>query len=229
MVGLITIGTDLATSEQAIDTAANADAVWATVGVHPHDASAGGQVVTDSDDWRRLEALFERPEVVAVGECGLDYHYDHSPRPEQREVFAAHIALANTLDLPLVIHTREAWDDTFRLLDVEGVPATTIFHCFTGGPAEADQCLAREAYLSFSGIVTFKNADDVRDAARRCPNDRLLVETDSPYLTPVPHRGQPNRPALVAVVGAAIADTIGRSVAEVAASTTANARRAFRL
>jgi TatD DNase family protein len=123
----------------------------------------------------------------------------------QQEVFAAQIALAHRHELPLVIHTREAWDDTFAILAAGGVPERTVFHCFTGGPVEAERALEVGAFLSFSGIVTFKTADDLRAAAERCPLERLLVETDSPYLAPVPHRGQPNRPAWVPVVGDAIA------------------------
>ena len=128
-----------------------------------------------------------------------------------------------------MIHTREAWDDTFDVLAAAGVPDRTIVHCFTGGPAEARRCLDLGASLSFSGVVTFKNAQEVRDAAALCPPDRLLVETDSPFLTPVPHRGAPNEPARVPLVGAAIAKVTGRETAEVAALTTANARRAFGL
>ena len=166
---------------------------------------------------------------VAVGECGLDYHYDHSPRGVQREAFAAQVALANRLALPLVIHTREAWDDTFDILDAEGVPARTIFHCFTGGPDEARRCLDLGGHLSFSGIVTFPSADDLRAAATLCPLDRLLVETDSPYLAPVPLRGRRNEPANVAVVGAAVAEARGTTTENVAAATLSNARVAFRL
>ena len=148
--------------------------------------------------------------MLAVGECGLDYHYDHSPRAVQRTAFAAQIHLAHERDLPLVIHTRDAWDDTFDdPATVEGVRERTIFHCFTGGPAEADRCLDLGAFLSFSGIVTFKSAAEVRDAARRCPADRLLIETDSPYLAPVPHRGRPNQPAYVRHVGEYVATLRG--------------------
>src|SRR5690606_25529102 len=168
-------------------------------------------------------------EAVAVGECGLDYHYDHSPRPTQREVFAAQIALAHERGLPLVIHSREAWVDTFDILDREGVPERTVFHCFTGGPAEAERALERGAHLSFSGIVTFKSADDLRAAAARCTLDRLLVETDSPYLTPEPHRGRPNRPALVPLVGAAVAVAKDLDVAEVAVASWRNAERFYAL
>ncbi len=164
-------------------------------------------------------ACSTEPGVVAVGECGLDYHYDHSPRDVQRVAFAAQVELARRHDLALVIHTREAWDDTFDVLEAVGVPERTVFHCFTGGPVEARRALGLGAWLSFSGIVTFKSADDVRAAAALCPLDRLLVETDSPYLAPVPHRGRPNRPALVTLVGAAIAEVKGVAVDAVAAAS----------
>ncbi|MGI8756007.1 MAG: TatD family hydrolase [Acidimicrobiales bacterium] len=217
---MVTVGCDVADSEAAIAVAAAHPGVVATAGVHPHEARHGVE---------GLEALLARPEVVAVGECGLDYHYEHSPRPAQREAFAAQIALAHTHDLALVIHTREAWDDTFDVLAAQGVPARTVFHCFTGGPVEVRRCLDLGAYVSISGIVTFKTADDVRGAVALCPPDRLTVETDAPYLTPVPHRGQRNRPALVPLVGAAVALVQGRPVPEVAASSWAAAAELYRL
>jgi len=206
----ITVGCDVADSRAAIEVALAHDGVWATAGVHPHEAEHG----IDG-----LEALLAEPGVVAVGECGLDYHYDHSPRAAQRDAFAAQIALAEAHGLALVIHSRSAWDDTFDVLAAEGVPARTVFHCFTGGPEEAKRCLDLGAHLSISGIVTFKTAQDVRDAVALCPPDRLLVETDTPYLAPVPHRGETNRPALVPLVGEAVAAVQGRSAAEVAASS----------
>jgi len=215
---MITIGTDRATSLAALEVAAAHDGVHATVGLHPHDAVNGTATVAD---------LLDRPGVVAVGEAGLDYHYDHSPRDVQRVVFAEQIALAHRHELPLVIHTREAWADTFDILDAEGVPARTIFHCFTGGPDEARQCLDRGAFLSFSGIVTFASATDVREAARTSPASRTLVETDSPYLAPVPNRGSPNRPAWVPLVGACIAELRGVPVEDVRAATVATAALAF--
>jgi TatD DNase family protein len=165
--------------------------------------------------------------VIAVGECGLDFHYDHSPRDTQRSVFVEQIQLAHTLELPLVIHTREAWAETFEILRAEGVPPQTIFHCFTGGAAEAEDCLRLGAFLSFSGIVTFKTATDVQDAARLCPLDRLLVETDSPYLAPLPHRGKPNQPANVALVGEFIAGLRGEDAEVIAAATVAATCLAF--
>ncbi|MDZ7732030.1 MAG: TatD family hydrolase [Acidimicrobiia bacterium] len=196
------------------------DGVWATAGVHPHEARHGVEASSE---------LLGRDEAVAVGECGLDYHYEHSPRDVQREVFATQIGLAHEHDLPLVIHSREAWDDTFAVLDAEGVPARTVFHCFTGGPGEAAAALDRGCLLSFSGIVTFENADDLRDAARICPLDRLLVETDSPYLAPTPHRGQSNRPVWVTLVGDTVATVKDASPSHVADVTWENASRFYGL
>jgi TatD DNase family protein len=217
---MIVVGTDASWSAVAIEVAAAHDGVWATVGLHPHDASKG--VAT-------IEPLLGEPKVVAVGECGLDYHYDYSPRPVQRQAFAAQIALAHERDLALVIHTREAWDDTWAVLRAQGVPARTVFHCFTGGPAEATLALELGASLSFSGIVTFPGAPDVRAAAALCPLDRMLVETDSPFLAPVPHRGKTNSPAWVPLVGAAVAAARGCPPEEVEAATWANTERLFRL
>ncbi len=217
---MVTVGTDAAHSASALDVAHAHEGVWATVGLHPHDAVQG----VDS-----IVPLLSQPKVVAVGECGLDYHYDNSPRPVQREAFAAQIALANERGRTLVIHTREAWDDTLTLLESSGVPERTVFHCFTGGPAEARRCLDLGAYLSFSGIVTFKSAGEVRAAAALCPLDRLLVETDAPYLAPAPHRGSRNEPALIPVVGAAVATVRGLDTGEVAQATWSNAHQAFDL
>lgn len=218
---MITVGCDVADSTGAIAVAeAHPGVVWATAGVHPHEASGG----IDG-----LAELLDHPQVKAVGECGLDYFYEHSDRAAQRPVFAQQIALAHQHDLALVIHTRDAWDDTFDILAAEGVPERTIVHCFTGGPDEARKCLDLGAMLSFSGIVTFKRSDDLRAAAALTPLDRLLVETDAPYLAPVPHRGKPNRPALVPLVGQAVADAMDVSVEAVAEATWANAERTYRL
>ena len=215
---MITVGCDTATSAAAIAVAERFEGVWATVGLHPHDAVNGVDTIT---------GMFDHPKVIAVGECGLDYHYDHSPRDVQRAAFVQQVQLAHQLGLPLVIHTREAWADTFEILGAEGVPAQTIFHCFTGGVDEARQCLDLGGFVSFSGIVTFKTATDVQDAARLCPLDRLLVETDSPYLAPLPHRGKPNQPSNVALVGAFIAHLRDEPVEAIAAASTAAACLAF--
>ncbi len=235
---MVCVGTGAATSAQAVDLAdamrkpgsvATAEGVelWATVGLHPHDAVDGVNTL-DRLLTRELDpSVPDRTVVVGIGECGLDYHYDHSPRPTQREAFALQIELAHRHRLALVIHTREAWDDTFAILGAGGVPDRTIVHCFTGGPDEARRCLDLGTYLSFSGVVTFKNADDVREAAALCPLDRMLVETDSPFLTPVPHRGTLNEPSRVPLVGSAIAQLKGVETRLVAECSTANARAVF--
>jgi TatD DNase family protein len=226
---LITVGCDLATTDAAIRDAAAGHAtgfdVWATVGAHPHDAVHGTVFMTPLLD------LAAELRVVAVGECGLDYFYDHSPREIQREVFAEQIRMAHHYDLPLVIHTREAWDDTYAVLRDEGVPTSTIFHCFTGGPTEAETCLALGpgVVLSFSGIVTFPSAQPLRNAAALTPLDRMTVETDSPYLAPIPFRGKANTPAYVPYVGAKIAEVKGVDPSEVEAATWATVARAYRL
>ena len=217
----ICVGTDLETSRQACELADRHPDVAATVGLHPHDASKLAA------EWDQLEPLARSDMVVAIGETGFDFHYNHSPPDEQETAFRRQIRLAHRLERALVIHTREAWNDTFRVLRDEGVPARTIFHCFTGGPDEARQALDLGAQLSFSGIVSFKNADDVRAAAARTPLDLMLVETDAPYLAPMPHRGKDNEPAYVALVGEALARATSRAVDDVAEATTTNARRLF--
>lgn len=217
---MLTVGCDLETSRTAIAIAHAHDGVWATAGLHPHDARLGLEGIAE---------LLADPVVVAVGECGLDYHYDHSPRDVQRSVFAEQIALAHRHDLALVVHTREAWADTWDLLGAEGVPERTVLHCFTGGPDEARRALDLGCHLSFSGIVTFPGAPEVREAAALCPADRLLVETDAPFLAPVPHRGRPNVPAFVPVVGAMVAEVRGETVESVAEVTWQNAERLHRL
>jgi TatD DNase family protein len=218
---IICVGTDRDQSERAIHVAQDhAGTVWATVGLHPHDASQGVHTIA---------GLVGGPEVVGIGECGLDFYYDHSPRDAQREAFAAQVALAHQHGLALVIHTRDAWDDTFAILRAEGVPERTVVHCFSGGPDEARLALDLGASLSFSGIVTFKRATDVQEAAALAPLNRILVETDAPYLAPVPHRGKPNQPAYVALVGAAVAAIKGVPVEEVEQSTWTNTAALFGL
>ncbi len=185
-------------------------------------------LATKSDAAQTTAALATKADaVVAIGECGLDYYYNHSDRAVQRDIFAAQIALAHQHKLPLVIHTREAWDETFEILNSCGVPDRTIFHCFTGSPVEAKKCLDIGAYLSFSGIVTFKKAQEIRDAAKVCSADKMLVETDSPFLAPVPHRGKSNQPAFLVEVGACLAEVRNVSVEEIARQTTQNATIAF--
>ncbi|MFZ4718620.1 MAG: TatD family hydrolase [Ilumatobacteraceae bacterium] len=215
---MIDVGCDRATSESAIAIASQHEGIHATVGLHPHEAVHGIESIL---------SLFDDPNVIAVGECGLDYYYEHSPRDAQRAAFAAQIQIAHERRLPLVIHTRDAWDDTFDILRAEGTPERTIFHCFTGGVDEAQRCLDLGAFLSFSGIVTFKAAADVQAAAVHCPADRLLAETDSPYLAPVPHRGRTNQPAFVTHVVQFLADLRNETTESVRAATVANACLAF--
>jgi TatD DNase family protein len=221
VVGFVCVGTDLASSRAAAELAGRAPDVVATAGLHPHDASRF------DEEWEPLGDLARAPRVVAVGETGFDLYYRHSSVDEQERAFRAHIALAHDLGCALVIHTRDAWDDTLRVLADEGAPARTVFHCFTGGPDDAQRALDLGAYVSFSGIVSFKNADDVRAAAAITPLDRVLVETDAPYLAPVPHRGRENEPAWVADVGAALAVATGREVGDVADATRRNAVAVF--
>ena len=222
---LITVGTDVESSQRCIDFADQFDNVWATVGLHPHHADVGAGGIEELLPVDGIGAT----RVVGIGECGLDYFYEHSPRDAQRDAFSHHIELAHRYDLALVIHTRGAWDDTFDVLVDLGVPERTVFHCFTGGVPEVTRCLETGAVISFSGIVTFKKADDVREAAMYCPLDRMVVETDSPYLAPVPHRGSSNQPAMVTLVGERIAQLKGCDVEDLAAATSANAQALFRL
>jgi TatD DNase family protein len=217
---MIAVGCDRATTEAAIAAANEFDSVWATAGLHPHEAKFGVDTIAD---------LIASPGVVAVGEAGLDYYYDHSPRELQRAAFADQIQLAHSHDLPLGIHTRDAWDDTFDVLTAEGTPEHTVFHCFTGGPDEARRCLDVGAHVSFSGIVTFKSATDVQAAARLVPSDRLLIETDAPYLAPVPYRGKTNQPAYLPHTAQFIADLRDTALHHVAESTYQNTTRFFRL
>jgi TatD DNase family protein len=216
---LVDVGCDAATTAAAIEAAhRHPGTVFATAGLHPHEAVHGVESILP---------FLDDPAVIGIGEAGLDFYYDHSPRDVQRTAFAAQIQLAHERELPLVIHTRDAWDDTFDLLAAEGVPERTIFHCFTGGLAEARRCVDLGAHLSFSGIVTFKSATDLHEAAAWCPDDRLLAETDSPYLAPVPHRGRTNQPAFVTHVVAALAALRSQSVDAVRAATVRNACDAF--
>jgi TatD DNase family protein len=232
---LVCIGTGVATSRQALDVArstvgdgsgsgAGAPRAWASIGLHPHEAGLGVDDVATllEDTLAAADGV-----VVAVGECGLDYYYEHSSRAAQRDAFAAQIALAHAHDLALVIHARDAWEDLFDILESERVPARTVLHCFTGGPDEVDRCLRAGMYVSFSGIITFKNATDVRAAAEQCPLDRLLVETDSPFLAPVPHRGHTNEPAFLPLVGAAVAAVKGCTVDEVKQRSATSAATVF--
>jgi TatD DNase family protein len=227
VVQMVSVGTDAVTSAEAIKVANSAgQTVRATVGLHPHDAKNElDDIIAILDD---AIAKGDHP-IVGIGECGLDYFYDHSPREKQREIFARQIALAKQHDLALIIHTRDAWADTFDILQAEKAPSRTVIHCFTGGPDEARTCLDLGFYLSFSGIVTFPKSIDVLEAAHLCPIDRLLIETDSPFLSPVPFRGKPNEPARVAVIGEFLSVEKNVQVERFAEQISTNTRQVFRL
>jgi TatD DNase family protein len=218
----VTIGVDLASSEWAVRTANAHDRIWATVGLHPHDAKDRTDAMMS-----RIEELAANPRVVGVGEAGLDYHYDNSPRDLQRDSFAEQIAIAKRIDRALVIHSRDAWDDTFAILEAEGMPARTVFHCWSGDATHAQRAVAMGAVLSFSGTVTFRNAADLREAAEVTPMERIVVETDAPFLTPQPHRGKRNEPAYVRFVAEEIARVKGVPVDDVVRVTGTNASRLF--
>jgi TatD DNase family protein len=194
--------------------------IYATIGVHPHDASKATE-----ETFARLRELATHPKVLAIGEIGLDYHYHFSPRDVQRSVFERQLALAAETARPIVIHTREAWDDT--LAQIRGLPHGGIMHCFTGDAAQARQALDRGFHLSFGGVLTFPKAESVREAARLTPDERLLVETDCPYLAPVPHRGKRNEPAFMVETVRRLAEVRGSSPEQIAELTTANFERLF--
>ena len=220
----VVIGTDEVNSRGALALTAidGPVEVYAAVGLHPHESLADVGAIA------RL-ARAGHPRLVAIGETGLDYFYEHAPREAQRRAFAAQIALAHELDLALVIHARDAFDDLFAILDSEGVPPRTVIHCFTGTPDDAAGCLARGCDISVAGVVTFKNAQTLRDAVCTVPLERLHVETDSPFLAPVPHRGRPNEPAWVRVVGEFVAALRGEDEEVVRRATSANTARLFGL
>jgi TatD DNase family protein len=219
---ILTVGVDLESSRQAVALAARHEAVVAGVGVHPHEAKD-----FDSRAVHRLRRLADDDNVVAIGETGLDYYRDIAPREEQRAAFAAHIDLAKELDLSLVVHIRESHRDVFDLLAERGPPRRLIFHCFSGDAANLRVALDLGGFVSFAGNVTFKKSDDLRDLAARCPIDRVLVETDSPFLAPIPHRGKRNEPFFVGLVGEAVAAAMGESAKKLAEATSENAVRLF--
>ena len=196
--------------------------IYATVGVHPHDAAKATEI-----EFENLARLIEHPKVVALGEIGLDYHYDFAPRERQHEVFREQIRIAADAKKPIVIHTREAWPDTFDILEKhwKGNGLGGIMHCFSGGPEEALRALELGFYLSFGGIVTYPKAVEVQEPARMAPIDRILVETDAPYLAPVPRRGKRNEPALMLYTVEKLAMLRGQTPEEIATATTDNFER----
>jgi TatD DNase family protein len=221
---LVTIGTDLETSEQAIHAARAFEGVHAVVGIHPNDA----QQATD-EALARLAELATDETVVGIGETGLDFYRDWCPHEVQERSFRAHIDLAHEQDLTLVIHCRDAWDRTLEVLHDHGAPERVVMHCFSGDRHVAEHCNQQGWFMSFAGNVTFKNAQDLRDAAAAASLDLLLTETDSPYLTPEPHRGTRNDSSMIPLVTAQLAGVHGLDVEDLAPRLVANAHRAFAL
>lgn len=218
--GFVVPATKLEDAPQAVRIAQGASDVWAAVGFHPHDAKE-----CDDAAFAEIARLAREPRVVAIGECGLDYHYMHSPREVQRSVFERHIALARELDKPIIIHNRESTGDMVETL--ERVEARGILHSYTESLEIARRLVDLGYYISFSGIVTFRSAESLRDAARGLPHDRVLIETDTPYLAPVPYRGRDNEPAYVIKVAELLAGLWNVPLERVAEQTTANFERAF--
>ncbi|MGS1093243.1 TatD family hydrolase [Aquamicrobium terrae] len=221
---MVTISTRVRKFDQIREIAETFDEVYCSIGTHPHNAAEEPDVTAEE-----LVRLSGHPKVVAIGEAGLDYHYDHAPRDAQAKGFRTHIAAARETGLPLVIHARSADDDMAAILEEETGKGAFPFvlHCFSSGKRLAEVGVALGGYVSFSGILTFRNSQDIRDIAAAVRLDRLLVETDAPYLAPIPHRGKRNEPAFVAHTAAVLAETIGLDSAEVARLTTDNFFRLF--
>ena len=221
---MVTICTRLSRFEAVRGVAERFDNIWCSVGVHPHEAEAEGQKTAD-----KLVALADHPKVVGIGETGLDYYYEHSPREAQRESFHTHIAAARQTGLPLIVHSRDADAEMAEILREEftAAPFSGLMHCFSSGRSLAEAALEIGFYISFSGILTFKKADELRAIAQDVPPDRILVETDAPYLAPVPNRGKRNEPAFVVHTAAQLAAVKGLSPEDLAKQTTDNFFRLF--
>lgn len=219
---LVTIASDLADAERAVALAERFPQLWATAGIHPHSAAGA-----TPDDLDRVRELAAHDRVVAIGETGLDYYYDNAPRDTQIEVFRAQIELGAELDLPVVVHAREADEDVADLIEEVGW-GRGVLHCFSGSGPLMDRALGMGWFISFAGMVTFRNWDQ-SELLRSVPLDRLLVETDSPYLAPVPHRGKRNEPAFVAATADRVAEIRGDDPAALRAATSANARTFYRI
>lgn len=220
---MVVVGYDLPSSEEAVRLTTDHPAVFAAVAIHPHDAKD-----YDSSSEARLIELAADPKVVAIGEIGLDYHYDLSPREEQFHAFRAQLALAKEMGLPVIIHCREAYTDVLDVLEREGgAEIGGVMHCWAGTTEEANRTLALGFYLGFGGVITFKNAEEIRQIATASPLDSILLETDAPYLAPMPYRGKRNEPAYTRLVAEKLAEIRGISVGEVERVTTDNCRTLF--
>ncbi|MBI2486178.1 MAG: TatD family hydrolase [Deltaproteobacteria bacterium] len=220
---ILAVSSDLPSSKRSVEISKNFPDVFAAVGIHPHEASS-----LNDELFSEIESLAGEQKVLAIGETGLDYHYMHSPREVQIYSFRRHIELAKRVRLPLVIHVRDAHEDVLEVLREENTrDMGAVIHCFTGDYPTAKQYIDEGFYISFSGVLTFKNAEDIREAARKIPFKRILVETDSPYLAPIPFRGKRNEPAYVKYVAQKIAELRGVSLEEIEEQTTTNAKNLF--
>ena len=225
VTGIINIGADMASSRRSVELARRYASVYAAVGIHPHDAKDAVE-----DDYAQLAAwVKEEPKVLAIGEIGLDYYYDWSPRPVQQEVFRRHIQLAREVGKPIIIHDRDAHGDILAMVKQEAAGLTGVFHCLSGRLDMAREVIKLGFYVSIAGPVTFDKSVKLKEIAAAVPLDRLLVETDAPYLTPHPHRGRRNEPAHVRFVAEEVARARGLTLAEVATATTANVKRLFHI
>jgi TatD DNase family protein len=225
---VITVGVDLPSSRWSADHAAPGDGVYAAVAIHPNETAAAASSPAQRDEvLAEIARLAALPQVRAVGETGLDYYRDYAPRAQQRDWFRAHIAIAKQSGKALMIHDREAHDDVLAILDAEGPPERVVFHCFSGDAAMAKRCADAGYVMSFAGNLTFANAPALREAAAAAPADLLLVETDAPFLTPVPHRGKPNTPAMVAHTVRFLADVRQIGVEDMCRLVTATGERMF--
>lgn len=221
---IVAVGIDVESSNRAITMAREYEGVFATAGVHPNSAADFGDAHVE-----KLDALLTKELVVGVGESGLDFYRDESPRPQQERAFRAHIELARAHDKALIIHTRDSTSGALDVLENASPPPRLVFHCWSGSEDELRRALDMGSFISLAGNASFKSAEDLRAKARRVPRDRLLVETDSPFLAPVPHRGRRNQPAFVADVGRAVSVARDEPAEAVAAATTSNARALFGL
>jgi len=220
---IITISSDTDSIDEIIKIAEQYPMVYATVGIHPHDAKDFNDKVL-----RKIFELSRHPKVIAIGEIGLDYHYDHSPREIQKEAFAKQLALARDVDLPVVIHSREAFEDTIKILQEQSINKG-VMHCFSGNLNQAKKALDMGFFISISGVVTFKNAIKIKEVARFVPDDALLIETDSPYLAPEPMRGRRNEPAFLIYIAKALAELRGVTVEDIDRITTVNVNKLFQI
>jgi TatD DNase family protein len=221
---VITVGTDAASSRRSMQLTDTYDHLFCTAGIHPHEASK-----FEKEQWPVLEHLWQQPRVVAVGETGLDYYYAFSEPADQRALFARHLEASAECGLPLVIHVRDAYDDAFMLIEQAGLVSGGVLHCFSGGPSECDRALQLGLAISLSGIVTFPGATRVREAVPMIPDDRLLVETDAPYLAPVPRRGKRNEPSWVVHTAKRVAEIRGVDFEHLCRQTRENTIRLFGL